>query len=114
MVACVSADPGVDPADHFAIGLDLPDAIAAHYNKVYVLIFGLGDVWTRTDHLLLGLQVAAGLVLVVSEGPRKIQASIDPAEADSASGLLDPFELDGILRLVILAEFLGFALDAGN
>ena len=103
MVGCISADPSVDPADHLAVGLDFPDAVAAHYNKVYVLIFGLSDVWTRTDHLLFCLEGTVGLVLVIAEGARKIEATIDSSEADSAASLLDPFELNGVLRLMILA-----------
>lgn len=48
-------DPFGDPADHLGIILHLPYTVTSHNNKVYVLIFYLGDVRVRGDHLLIWL-----------------------------------------------------------
>ena len=43
-----------DVGHHIAVRLHFPDAVAAHYYELQVLVLELGDVGIGSDHLLLG------------------------------------------------------------
>ena len=44
--------------NHFFILFHLPNTIAAHDDKIYVLIFYFFYIWVGCDHLCLGRQLA--------------------------------------------------------
>jgi selenophosphate synthase len=72
------AEAALNPINHFGVGLDLPDAVAAHNNKVYVLIFDFEDVRIGRDGLLLRPH-RGPLILEVTQGTGEVEATVDPA-----------------------------------
>lgn len=102
----------LDPVHHLAVRFHLPYTVASHYYKIYVLVSHLYYVRKRTYRLLLCFHCCS-FVLQISQGPRKIQASVYTTVGNAASGFGYSVEFDGVLRFVVSAEFYGFASDAG-
>ncbi len=105
---------GLDPVHHLWVCLDLPYTIASHNNKIYVFVFNLHDVWLGGYHLLLSWQALVLFVLSVTEGSRKVQATIDSSKSYCASCLCDSIDFLRILWLMIPAELLSLTLDTSD
>ncbi len=97
-------ESGWDPCDHFLVGLDFPNPVAAHNNIIYVLIFNFSDVGLGCDHLLLCRKGLVFLVLPIPQGSAQVQSSIHSAETDHTSSLGDSIYLLLVLRLMVLAQ----------
>ena len=110
----LSIESALDPVHHLCVCLYLPYTIAAHYNKIYVFIFYLRDVWLCCYHLLLRRQTIVLFVLSVTQSPREVKATIDSSKGDCSSGFSDSIDFFRILRLMISAKLLGLALDASD
>lgn len=52
-----------DPLDHILVGLDLPDAIAAHDDEIDVLVLYFYDVGVGRYDLLFGGDLRVALIL---------------------------------------------------
>jgi len=82
-----------------------PDSIAAHENKVAVLIkivfIGIG---VRRNRMLLRLEVFLLFILKVSESSRKIQVTIDAPFSNYASCFRNPVNFYLALWLMIEAQ----------
>jgi len=104
----------LDPVHHLTVGLDLPDAVASHNNKIYVLVFDFDDVWLGGNHLVLRLEAFILFVLSVPECPREVESTVDSAEVDSASSLGNSINFLRIFGFMVFAELLGLSLDASH
>jgi hypothetical protein len=57
------------------------------------------------------LQLLVFLVLEITQSAAQVEVTVNPAETDLSSRLLDTVRLHLVLRLVVLAQFLRFALE---
>lgn len=78
-------EPPADPFYHVFVGLDFPDAIAAHDYEIDAFILELLDVGVGGDHLLLGGYFQVAFVLEVAQRPRQVQVAVDAAVTDDSS-----------------------------
>jgi len=102
------------PLHHLVITFDLPNPVAAHYNKIYAVGLDPGDVWVGSDHLLLRLHSYL-FILQISQRPREVQPSVDSSEIDRAPGFGNTLQFHLVFGFVVFAEFEGgFAVDEGD
>jgi hypothetical protein len=101
------------PIDHLVVGLDLPDAVASHNNKIYVLVFDFHDVRLGGNHLVLRFEALVLFVLAVAECPGEVETAVDSAKVDRSTGLGNSINFLRIFGLVVLAQLLGLSFDTG-
>lgn len=105
---------GLDPVDHFLIGLDLPNTIATHNNKVYVVVSDFNNVRVSSNHLLFSRQRIVFFILSITEGSTKIESTVDSTESDCSTGFGNSINFYRVFWFMVSAEFFGFSLDTGD
>jgi len=106
--------PCLDPLYHLFVCLNLPYTIAAHNNKIYVLVFNLFNVRLCCDHLLLGRKGIVLFVFSVSQGSAEVKSTVDSSETHDTTCPCDSIDLLWVLRLVIFAQLLSLATHTGH
>ena len=92
-------------SDAFLGSFDIPDAVAGEEDELCVSGDGDNfDVGERGDSLIFGLVHRVVLVFEISESSGEGEHSVDSAFLNEASCVLDAFELDWVVRFVVLGE----------
>ena len=103
-----------NPFNHFLIGLDLPNTITTHDNKIYVFISDFNYIRFSCNHLFLWRQRVIFLILSITKSSTKIKSAINSAESDCSSCFGNSINFLWIFWFVVSAEFFSSSLDTGN